>query len=159
MHASRLTPREDRLRVMLVDDHPIVLAGLKSFLRDASGVDVVATAANADEASGRASHLRPDVFVIVLSPSTVDPVGLVRGLKSQFADVAVLVLTLDPSWTSSKELAAAGANAFMAGNAGRDALLETLDQLRADADTGAAGHRAARRRSSALELPGLALAP
>lgn len=136
MQATRLTVREDRLRVMLIDDHPVVLAGLKSFLKDAPGIEVIATASNTQDAVGRAVHLRPDVFVVLLSHSAADPIDLVRVLKAKFADVAVLVMGLDPAHPDPKLLAQAGANAFLDGDAGRDALITTLDQLRAHADTG-----------------------
>lgn len=136
MHPAKLTARVDRLRVMLVDDHPVVLAGLKSFLKDASGIEVIATASNLEDAVGRAAHLRPDVFVVMASRSIGAPIDLVRALKARFADVAVLVMGRDPSHPSPKLLVEAGANAFLDGDAGKDELISALDQLRADADTG-----------------------
>lgn len=122
---------------MLIDDHPVVLAGLKSFLKEAKGVEVIATAANAEEASRRAEHLRPDVFLVMLSCGIANPEEVVRGLKVSFPDVAVMVMGLDPGHPSPKSVSAAGANAFLDKTAGKDDVLATLNQLRADEDTGA----------------------
>ncbi|MBI3200894.1 MAG: response regulator transcription factor [Myxococcales bacterium] len=122
---------------MLIDDHPVVLAGLKSFLKEAHGVEVIATAGNADEAARRAAHLRPDVFLVMLSCGIPNPEEVVRGLKASFPDVAVMVMGLDPGHPSPKSVTAAGANAFLDKSAGRDEVLATLNQLRADEDTGA----------------------
>lgn len=122
---------------MLIDDHPVVLAGLKSFLKEAKGVEVIATAANAEEASRRAEHLRPDVFLVMLSCGIPNPEEVVRGLKVSFPDVAVMVMGLDPGHPSPKSVSAAGANAFLDKTAGKDDVLATLNQLRADEDTGA----------------------
>lgn len=120
---------------MLIDDHPVVLAGLKSFLRDAPGVEIFATAVDTNEAVGRAAHLRPDVFLVTLSGSTPGPLDAVRMLRARFPEVAVVVLGLDSGCASAKELMVAGASAFLDKTAGRDAVLAVLGQLRTDEDT------------------------
>ena len=126
--------RVDRLRVLLVDDHPVVLAGLKSFLRDAVDVEITASAANTEEALGRAEHLRPDVFFVTIGGATRAPAELVKKLRARFPEVAVVVMALDAAHT--KELVAAGAFAVLERTAGKEAVLAALGQLRPDEDTG-----------------------
>jgi two-component system, NarL family, nitrate/nitrite response regulator NarL len=122
---------------MLIDDHPVVLAGLKSFLREAPEMEIIATAANADEAVGRAEHLKPDVFLVTLTCAAPAPLDTTRALRARFPHVAIVVLGLDTACVNPKALAEAGANAFLDKPSGRDAVLAVLKQLRADEDTGA----------------------
>lgn len=134
MHAEFTSrAREDRLRVLLIDDHPVVLAGLKSFLREGEA-EVVATAADIDEATRRAEHLRPDTFLVTMSSSTQAPLDGVRELKRRFPDTPVVVLCLDAGCVAAGELAAAGAAAFLHKTSGRDAILSILKQVGADDD-------------------------
>jgi len=55
------------VRVLIVDDHTLVRAGLSRLLQTFAGVDVVAEAANADQAVDLAAIHRPDVVLLDLS--------------------------------------------------------------------------------------------
>lgn len=121
---------------MLIDDHPVVLAGLKSFLREASEMEVFATAADADEAMRRAEHLRPDVFLLTLTSATPKPLDAVSALHRRFPDVAVVVMGLDAGCVTTNEAIKAGACTVLEKSAGKDALLAALSALRTDDDTG-----------------------
>ncbi len=128
--------REERLRVLLIDDHPVVLAGLKSFLREEPDLEVIATAVDPGEALRRAEHLRPDVFLLTISSSGPAPLEAMRTLRMRFPDVAVLVLGLDAGGVTAQALVEAGASGFLDKSSGRDTLVKALKSLRAEDDTG-----------------------
>jgi DNA-binding NarL/FixJ family response regulator len=52
------------LRILIVDDHAVVRAGLQTVLEDESGLEVVGEAANARESLVKAEALRPDVVLM-----------------------------------------------------------------------------------------------
>ena len=62
----------DLIRVMLVDDHAVVRAGLKAVLGTARDIDVVGEAKNGREAVASAERLKPDVIVMDLSMDDMD---------------------------------------------------------------------------------------
>src|SRR5688500_3090133 len=64
--APRLTPsdRSPMIRVLLADDQTLVRAGFRSILSDEDDIEVVAEAANGEQAVARARELRPDVVLM-----------------------------------------------------------------------------------------------
>jgi DNA-binding NarL/FixJ family response regulator len=82
------------LRVLLVDDHPIVRAGVRSLLTPDSGVDVVAEAATGEEAIILARHLHPDVVLCDLRLGEgMDGVVTTEALRALDPAPAVVILT------------------------------------------------------------------
>lgn len=82
------------LRVLLVDDHPIVRAGLRSLFSPGGGVDVVGEAATGEEAIALTRHLRPDVVLCDLRLGDgIDGVEATRQLRALDPAPAVVILT------------------------------------------------------------------
>jgi DNA-binding NarL/FixJ family response regulator len=81
------------VRVLVVDDHPIVRQGLRSFLSSREGIEVVGEAGTADEAVAAAERLRPDVVLLDLvmpCGGSIEAIGRVRALPGS---PRVIVLT------------------------------------------------------------------
>ena len=100
------------LRVMLVDDHPIVRAGMRSLFPAGGDVDVVGEAATGEEAITLARHLHPDVVLCDLRLGAgIDGVETTRQLRALNAPPAVVILTTfdrDAEILGSVEAGAAG---------------------------------------------------
>ena len=79
-------------RVMLVDDHPIVLSGLSALVQSEDGLELVATARTAAEA--RDVTAEPDVAVVDLDLPDGDGIDLGAALKATWPDLRVVVLTM-----------------------------------------------------------------
>ena len=82
------------VRVLLVDDHPIVRAGVRSLLDRRDDVEVVGEAASGEEAVVLARHLRPDVVLCDLRLGEgMDGVQTTAELRAQHPSPAVIILT------------------------------------------------------------------
>jgi len=79
-------------RVLLVDDHPIVLSGLSALVESDNGLELVAAARTAAEARDIAAE--PDVAVIDLDLPDGDGIELGGTLKRTWPDLRVVVLTM-----------------------------------------------------------------
>jgi len=79
-------------RVMIVDDHPIVLSGLSALVRSENGLELIASARSAAEA--RAVTTEPDVAVIDLTLPDGDGIELGATLKGTWPSLRVVVLTM-----------------------------------------------------------------
>ena len=80
-------------RVMLVDDHEVVRAGLRSLLTTQDDLEVVAEAGTAADAVLRARSYHPDVVVLDVRLPDRSGVEVCRDIRSEHPDMAVLILT------------------------------------------------------------------
>ena len=86
--------RGDLIRVLLVDDHAVVRAGLKAVLGTARDVDVIGEARNGREAVDIAMRLNPDVIVMDLSMDEMDGAAATKELFARGSTAKVLILTM-----------------------------------------------------------------
>ena len=84
----------DLIRVLLVDDHAVVRAGLRAVLGEAKDIDVVGEARNGREAIAFAERLRPDVIVMDLSMDEMDGATATKELAAAGSIAKVLILTM-----------------------------------------------------------------
>lgn len=81
------------IRVVLADDHPIVLDGLSQLFAVEGDVDVVARTGNGAEALSAVRRLRPDVLVLDLRMPGKDGLAVLRELRDEGLSTRVVVLT------------------------------------------------------------------
>jgi DNA-binding NarL/FixJ family response regulator len=81
------------IRVLVVDDHPIVRQGLVSVLSDEDDLEVVGEAGSGRAAIGLVARLRPDVVLLDLEMDDIDGIEAIPQLRSAHAAVEVLVFT------------------------------------------------------------------
>jgi DNA-binding NarL/FixJ family response regulator len=81
------------IRVVVVDDHPIVRQGLVSVLDDEADFDVVGAAGSAEEALALVERERPDVALLDLELPGLDGVAALPGLLAARSGLRVLVFT------------------------------------------------------------------
>ena len=82
------------IKVLLVDDHQVVLEGLRRILEMDKGIKVVGEAESGDEAITKAALLSPDVIIMDLKMPGMDGITATRELKQKSPDVKILMLTL-----------------------------------------------------------------
>ncbi|MQA06130.1 MAG: response regulator [Streptosporangiales bacterium] len=89
----------DQIRVLVVDDHPVVRQGLRMFLDLQDDIEVVGEAADGAAAIDAVSELGPDVVLLDLKMPGVDGVETLRMLRERDETPKVLVVTsfTDPS--------------------------------------------------------------
>jgi DNA-binding NarL/FixJ family response regulator len=80
------------IRVLLVDDHPIVLSGLSALVQSDDGLALIATAGTVDQAL--AVTAQPDVAVVDLELPDGDGIHLGAALKERWPELRVVVLTM-----------------------------------------------------------------
>lgn len=116
------------LRVLLVDDHPMLRRGLRSLLEEVGGATVVGEAGDGETAIALALDLEPDVVVMDLAMPGVSGIEATRRLTDARPDLGVLVLTMSDDDASVFAALRAGARGYvLKGQAGT----EFLDAVRA----------------------------
>jgi NarL family two-component system response regulator LiaR len=105
-----LTPE---VRVVIVDDHPVVRQGLRTFLAVQDGIDVVGEAGDGAEALAQVATLAPDVVLLDLVMPGVDGVAAIAQLVAESPETKVLVLTSFPDDDRLLAAVQAGAAGYM----------------------------------------------
>jgi two-component system, NarL family, invasion response regulator UvrY len=82
------------IKVLLADDHSIVRAGLRRLVEESTDMEVVAEAADGDEAIRLIRASQPDVAVIDLSMPHIDGLEVINRIHPEFPDLPILVLTM-----------------------------------------------------------------
>ncbi|HEX5829975.1 MAG TPA: response regulator transcription factor [Gemmatimonadaceae bacterium] len=121
-------PHDVPIRVLLVDDRPILRAGLRALLRTVPDLDVVGEAADGLAALVTARRLSPDVVLMDRAIAGGDGTAAMRAITALSSPPRVLVLTMQPEEEGLVPLLEAGASGYLA----RDAAdRELVDAIRA----------------------------
>jgi NarL family two-component system response regulator LiaR len=83
----------DLIRVLVVDDHPVVRRGIKSLLADEEGIQVVGEAVDGKEALEKFSQLKPDVVLMDLVMPEMNGVEAIQRITAAYPEARILVMT------------------------------------------------------------------
>jgi DNA-binding NarL/FixJ family response regulator len=81
------------IRVLVVDDHPMILEGTQALLRRSPNIEVVGAAMSGKAAVRMVEELQPEVLLLDVRLPDMNGVEVARAVRAAFPDVAVLVLT------------------------------------------------------------------
>ena len=99
----------NKLRIVLVDDHAILRAGLKLLIDAQADMEVVGQAENGREAVRLAKELQPDVIVMDISMSELGGAEATELIKHEHTQVCVLALTRHADQGHFRQMMHAGA--------------------------------------------------
>jgi len=117
------------IRVLVADDQRVVREGLGTLLRLITGIEVVGTAADGNEALALAIQLRPHVVLMDLRMPRCDGIEATRRLRERDAGIKVLVLTTYADDRSVIDALRAGARGYLTKDAGAAEIREALERV------------------------------
>jgi DNA-binding NarL/FixJ family response regulator len=117
--------RTDPVRVLVVDDHPMVREGLRSMLAG-DGVSVTGEAGSGGEALRRAADRDVDVVLLDLELPDMDGLAVLRRMREIDARLPVLVVTMHQDPALVRRAVEAGANGYVLKGIGRRELLASI---------------------------------
>jgi DNA-binding NarL/FixJ family response regulator len=112
----------DPIRLLIVDDHFVVRAGLRDVLSSQPDFEVVGEATNGVEAVALADRLKPDVVLTDLSMPQMDGVTAIGRIKAEHREIQILVLTSYDSDSDVLPAIEAGAIGYLLKDAPREEL-------------------------------------
>jgi DNA-binding NarL/FixJ family response regulator len=118
------------IRILLVDDHPVVRHGIRQILID--GFKTVRVGEAHDVASGLASFRSDTWDVVVLDMTLPDGSGLdlLKEIRRAHPDVPVLVLSMHPAAQFAWRAVAAGASGYLTKDSAATELVQAVEQVR-----------------------------
>ena len=117
------------IRVLVADDQRVVREGLGTLLRLITGIEVVGTAADGNEALALAIQLRPDVVLMDLRMPRCDGIEATRRLREHDAGIKVVVLTTYADDRSVIDALRAGARGYLTKDAGAAEIRAALERV------------------------------
>jgi DNA-binding NarL/FixJ family response regulator len=84
---------ERTIRILCVDDHPLLREGIAAVIGGQSGMTLVGSASNAREGIEKFRRLRPDVTLMDLRMPDMDGIRAISLIKEEFPDARIIVLT------------------------------------------------------------------
>ena len=121
----------ERIRVMIVDDHPVWLDGLKADLERMGAAVVVSEAADGGEAIDRARESMPEVTLMDLRLPTVDGVEATRRIVEESPHVRVLVVSASGEEADVLEAVKAGAAGYLLKSATAEEITDAVRRVHA----------------------------
>jgi len=113
-------------RVVIVDDHAIVRAGLRALLFEEAAFELVGEAAGGYEALELVEKTKPDVLILDLSMPDLDGISVTRKIKPNYPDLKILILTLHEDGALLREAIKAGAAGYILKRAAEAELISAI---------------------------------
>ena len=114
------------ISVLLVDDHPVVIEGLRKLLDVAGDIDVTGVANDASSAISQAKALRPDVILLDLRMPGASGIQATRRLREQEYPGAIIVLTSYGDQAYVTQALEAGADGYLLKSTPSDQLIQSI---------------------------------
>lgn len=121
----------DPIRVLIVDDHPIVREGIAALVERQPDMVAVGEASNGEEALQRYAALRPDVTLMDVQMPGTDGIAAIEAIRRLSANAAILMLTTYPGDAQAVRAIQAGAAGYLLKNSIRKELLDAIRSVHA----------------------------
>lgn len=115
-----------KIRLLLVDDHQIVRAGLRLLFQTEKDMEIVGEVGSGDDAIKAVKELKPDVVVMDVVMPGMGGIEATRKIKAAWPDTAVLALTMHEDEQYFFEMLNAGASGYIPKRAAPDDLVSAI---------------------------------
>ncbi|MBR7887733.1 response regulator transcription factor [Marinomonas sp. A79] len=115
-----------KIRVLLVDDHMLVLDGLQARLELEDNIDIIATASNGLEALEKAAETQPDLVLMDVSMPVLNGLEATKRFKSEQPKVKVLMLSMHNDKEYILSLIQSGANGYVLKDVSSEELVQAI---------------------------------
>jgi DNA-binding NarL/FixJ family response regulator len=119
------------IKVLTVDDHPLMRAGIIAVLQRETDIDVIAEASNGREAIESFRIHRPDVTLMDLQMPDMKGIDAIAAIRSEFSGARIIVLTTYSGDVQALRAIKAGASGYMLKSMVRKQLAETIRTVHA----------------------------
>lgn len=120
-----------QIRIMTVDDHPVLRQGIAALIADQPDMALVAEATNGREAIQQFRVHRPDLTLMDLQMPEMNGLDAMIAIRGEFPDARVIVLTTYTGDVQARRALQAGARAYLLKNSLHKELLDTIRAVHA----------------------------
>jgi len=118
-----------KIRVLLVDDHMLVLDGLQARLEMEDNIDIIATASNGLEALAKAAEAQPDLVLMDVSMPVLNGLEATKRFKAEQPYVKILMLSMHHDKEYILSLIRSGANGYVLKDVSSEELVQAINTV------------------------------
>jgi DNA-binding NarL/FixJ family response regulator len=130
-----MTEDTTKIRILIVDDHPLLRQGILALIADEQDMTVVAEAADGREAIQRFREHHPDVTLMDLQMPEMNGLDAMISIRGEFPEARIIVLTTYTGDVQARRALQAGARAYLLKNSLHKDLLGTIRAVHAGRKT------------------------
>ena len=119
----------NKIKVLLTDDHQIIIDGLKSLLKNSEEIVVVAEANNGREALRILELLSIDVVLMDIDMPVLNGIETLKEIRKQFRNVKVIILSMHNEAGMIKSLMDIEANGYLLKSCSQDELIDAIKKV------------------------------
>jgi DNA-binding NarL/FixJ family response regulator len=117
---------EERIRILVCDDHPVVRSGLRGMIQSQPDLEVIAEAGEGAQAVALAGRLQPDIVLMDLRMPGMDGVAATEAIKASHPAIHVLILTTYDTDADILRALEKGATGFLLKDEREDRLFDAI---------------------------------
>src|SRR3954468_4384606 len=121
-----MTDKNSRIRVLIVDDHPLLRDGIAALVDRQADMTAAGEAVNGTDAIARYRELRPDVTLMDLQMPGMGGTDAIRAIRREFPLARIIVLTTFDGDVEAQHALAAGASGYLLKSSPRSDLLDAI---------------------------------
>jgi DNA-binding NarL/FixJ family response regulator len=119
----------EKLKILIVDEHPFFRIGLKTYLMDRSNYKIIGEASSGEEALRLTKSLQPDIVLLDISLPDQSGIEVARRLKALLPDVKIMMISMHSRIDYITESIKAGALGYLVKDSASDRLMEGLETI------------------------------
>ncbi len=116
----------DKINIMIVDDHPMVLEGMKSLLNNINYVQIAGMASNAFEAIGILKSHTVEVAIVDINLPDISGIELTKKIKAEYPAVKVLAMSTFKERSYISQMIQNGASGYLVKSAAKEEIEEAI---------------------------------
>lgn len=120
---------QEKLRVLIIDDHPLMRRGIKQLVELDDCFEVVADVGNGAEGITVALQTRPDLIILDLNMKGLSGLDTLKGLRAEDVDARIIILTVSDAKNDIYTLIDAGADGYLLKDTEPDVLLSQIKRI------------------------------
>jgi DNA-binding NarL/FixJ family response regulator len=124
------SPIRKPVRILIADDHPIVIHGLRFVFKSQPWIEICGEVTNGREALAKVEELLPDIAMVDISMPEVSGLDLTRAIRLKHPEIEVLILTMHFSEQIARQVVKAGARGYILKTDSDETLLNAIAHLR-----------------------------
>ncbi|HEX8568280.1 MAG TPA: response regulator transcription factor [Pyrinomonadaceae bacterium] len=117
------------IRIMTVDDHPLVHEGIAALLADQPGMEIITNALSGREALEKYREFRPDVTLLDLRLGDMSGIDALIAIRGEFPGARVIMLTMFEGDVEIQRAMKSGASAYLLKSMSSDTIVETIRRV------------------------------